>query len=159
MKAGNLPKHMTAVTPFLTVTDVDQAVAFYTEAFGFALKFKMPGPGGKTAHAEVTHDTCSIMLGGQGPGCAARLPDPSETPPFGLYIYVEDVDKFLTHASAHGATVKQECLDQFWGDRMCTLMDPFGYSWSFATYVREVSPEEMQQAMATMACQAAGASA
>src|SRR5208337_2647532 len=32
----------------------------------------------------------------------------------------------------------------FYGDRSGTLADPFGHSWTIATHVEDVSPEEMQ---------------
>ena len=38
--------------------------------------------------------------------------------------------------------------DMFWGDRYGKLEDPFGHNWSIGTHVRDVSPEEMQKAMA-----------
>jgi PhnB protein len=38
--------------------------------------------------------------------------------------------------------------DQFWGDRMGTLTDPFGHSWSIATHVEDVAPEEFAERMA-----------
>ncbi len=41
--------------------------------------------------------------------------------------------------------------DMFWGDRYGKLEDPFGHQWSVATHVRDVSPEELQQA-AQKAC-------
>jgi hypothetical protein len=31
----------------------------------------------------------------------------------------------------------------FWGDRMGTVQDPFGYSWSLATHTRDLTPEEI----------------
>jgi uncharacterized glyoxalase superfamily protein PhnB len=37
--------------------------------------------------------------------------------------------------------------DMFWGDRYGKLEDPFGHHWSVGTHVRDVSMEEMQQAM------------
>jgi len=47
-----------------------------------------------------------------------------------------------------------EIADQFWGDRVGSLTEPFGHSWSFATHVEDVPPEEMveraKQAMAVM---------
>jgi hypothetical protein len=36
----------------------------------------------------------------------------------------------------------------FWGDRYGQLEDPFGHRWSVATHTRDLSPQEMQQAMA-----------
>ena len=35
--------------------------------------------------------------------------------------------------------------DQFYGDRMGTLEDPFGHVWSIGTHVEDVSPEEMRR--------------
>ncbi len=40
--------------------------------------------------------------------------------------------------------------DMFWGDRYGVLTDPFGHSWSIATHIRDVSPEEMQAAIGSM---------
>jgi PhnB protein len=40
--------------------------------------------------------------------------------------------------------------DMFWGDRYGKLEDPFGHQWSVATHIREVTMEEMQQAMKQM---------
>ena len=37
--------------------------------------------------------------------------------------------------------------DMFWGDRMSSLMDPFGHKWDFASHVRDVGPEEMAAAV------------
>jgi PhnB protein len=53
-----------------------------------------------------------------------------------------------------GATITMEVADQFWGDRFGSVTDPFGHSWSIATHVEDVPPEEMaeraKEAMATM---------
>ena len=65
----------------------------------------------------------------------------------GLYIYVDDVDVHCATARAAGATIAREPEDQFWGDRMYTARDLEGHSWSFAQAVREVSPEEIEQAI------------
>jgi hypothetical protein len=35
--------------------------------------------------------------------------------------------------------------DQFWGDRYGMLVDPFGHSWSLATHIEDVEPEEMKK--------------
>lgn len=63
-------------------------------------------------------------------------------------VYVEDVDTTFRRAIDAGATEKKPLENQFWGDRMGTLTDPFGHMWSIATTVEEVSPEEMQRRMA-----------
>ena len=37
--------------------------------------------------------------------------------------------------------------NQFWGDRMGTLTDPFGHKWSIATHVEDVPPEQFEERM------------
>jgi PhnB protein len=37
--------------------------------------------------------------------------------------------------------------DEFYGDRMGALVDPFGHVWHVATHKEDVSPEEMQKRM------------
>ena len=38
--------------------------------------------------------------------------------------------------------------DQFYGDRLGGLKDPFGHKWSIATHVEDVPPEQFQERMA-----------
>ena len=33
----------------------------------------------------------------------------------------------------------------FWGDRFSLVQDPFGHTWTIATHIEDVSPEEMQK--------------
>lgn len=46
-----------------------------------------------------------------------------------------------------GMNEKKEITEMFWGDRMGTLTDPFDIEWTIAQHMRDVSPEEMQEAM------------
>lgn len=61
-------------------------------------------------------------------------------------IYVPDVDAAFARAVAAGATPTMEPTDMFYGDRSGKLDDPFGYRWTIASRVREVSQEEMDAA-------------
>ena len=47
--------------------------------------------------------------------------------------------------------------DQFYGDRVVMLTDPFGHLWSFATHVEDVSPEEMEKRSEAYMSQSGGA--
>ena len=70
-------------------------------------------------------------------------------------MYVEDVDAAVQQAVDAGATVTMPVEDMFWGDRFGSIVDPYGHSWSLATHVEDVPPEEMAErgkaAMAEMA--------
>jgi PhnB protein len=37
--------------------------------------------------------------------------------------------------------------DMFWGDRYATLEDPFGHRWSVATHKRDLTPDQIAEAI------------
>jgi len=44
-----------------------------------------------------------------------------------------------------GAKLIRKVEDQFYGDRMGAVEDPFGYTWFLSTHVEDVSGEEMKR--------------
>jgi len=62
-----------------------------------------------------------------------------------MHLYVDDVDAIVERAAALGATVLRQAKDEFFGDRVATLVDPFGHRWQLATRKEEVTPAEMQK--------------
>jgi PhnB protein len=44
-----------------------------------------------------------------------------------------------------GATLVRPVEDQFFGDRMGGVKDPFGHIWYLATHKEDVTPYEMHQ--------------
>ena len=60
------PEEYPWIVPSLTVKDPDAALAFYQKAFGFEKKMSMPGPDGKTMHAEVSWRGQVVMFGAEG---------------------------------------------------------------------------------------------
>ena len=65
--------------------------------------------------------------------------------PISLYLYVKDVDAAFQRAVDAGGSSRMPVQDMFWGDRMGTIQDPFGYSWTLATHVADVSPERWRR--------------
>jgi PhnB protein len=55
---------------------------------------------------------------------------------------------------AAGAKVLREVQDQFYGDRLGTLQDPFGHVWHVATHVEDVPMKELKRRAAEKAGQA-----
>jgi PhnB protein len=62
-------------------------------------------------------------------------------------IYVPDVDAAFKKAIAAGGKETRPVKDQFYGDRSGTLKDPFGFEWTLATHIEDVSEKEAQRRM------------
>jgi PhnB protein len=140
-----------AVIPHLVVDDAAAAIDFYVKAFGAEEIGRVPGPGGKLIHAAVRINGSSVYLNDDFPetcGGKSMTPKSLGGTPVTIHLTVTDVDSKFQRAVDAGATVIAALEDQFWGDRYGVVEDPFGHRWSLGQPVREVSPEEIQAAMA-----------
>jgi PhnB protein len=148
MSVSHIPQGYHSVTPYLIVAGAAEAIRFYGEAFGAEEVLRMPMPGGRIAHAEVRIGNSHIMLSDEWPDMDFLGPKARGGATASLMIYLEDVDSAWDRAIAAGCTAERPPEDQFWGDRMGTLVDPFGHRWSLATHIEDVSDEELQRRMA-----------
>ncbi|MDQ3882683.1 MAG: VOC family protein [Thermoproteota archaeon] len=106
----------------------------------------MPG-GNIILHAAMQISDSHIMLNDEFPKMNCKSPKSvGGGASTALYIYVKDVEKIFTQASAAGATVTMPVMDTFWVDRTGQLIDPYVHVWSFATCKRNLSQKEMQKA-------------
>lgn len=149
-----IPEGFHSVTPMFTFKDVRKAIDFYQRAFGAEELFVMPGPDGKgVLHAEIRIGDSIIMLGEEHPQESCQSAASLGGSPVSFYLYLEDVDAAFRVALAAGAEVRMPVEEMFWGDRVGTVQDPFGHSWSLATHTRDLTPEEIRQgAQAFFAC-------
>ena len=61
---------------------------------------------------------------------------------------MKDSDKAFQRAVDAGAKIKQPVRDQFYGERLGTVEDPYGHSWTLMTHIEDVSLKEMNKRMA-----------
>ena len=139
-----IPEGYTAVSPYLTVDDAKGAIEFYKRAFGATERGVMAAPDGKVAHAELQFGDTVVMLSDRFPQSSCQTPKELGGTTVGLFLYVEDVDAVVQDAVDAGATVITQPADQFWGDRLGALTDPYGNVWHVATRVEELTPEEVE---------------
>ena len=142
-----VPEGLHTVTPHLTCAGAAAAIEFYKRAFQAEEVARMAAPDGKLMHAMVRIGDSAVMLVDEFPDCGAVGPKTLKGSPVTLHLYVDDVDTFVGRAVGAGAKITMPLADMFWGDRYCQLEDPFGHRWSVATHIRDLTPEEMQQAM------------
>ncbi len=148
--AKSIPDGMHCVTPHLVCAGAADAIEFYKKAFNAVEMVRLPGPGGKIMHALLRIGDSSVMLVDEFPDWGSFGPKTLKGSPVTIHLQVDDVDATVNQAVAAGAKVIMPVADMFWGDRYGQIDDPFGHHWSVATHVRDVSPEEMQQAMQKM---------
>ncbi|MBS4028611.1 MAG: VOC family protein [Ignavibacteriales bacterium] len=132
-----------AINVFLNMKDVEKAYNFYQIAFGFTGRGMMKMPDGTVAHAEVTYNNSTVMMGPENPMQNGYAPSHFKGSPASMYVYVKDVDTFCASAKKAGAKCIQKCTDQFWGDRTCLFSDTEGYAWCFASHLKDIKPEDM----------------
>ena len=145
MATKPIPEGYHTTTPYLAVDDAAEAIEYYKKAFGAKERVRMEAPDGAIGHAELEIGDSLVMLSDPFPGFAARTPKELGGTSVSVFMYVEDVDAVVKRAVDAGATITMEVADQFWGDRLGSVKDPFGHVWSIATHVEDVSPEEMEE--------------
>ncbi len=85
------------------------------------------------------------MLADEYPDMGARSPKAFGGSPVSLHLYVDDVDAIAKRALAAGATELRPVKDQFYGDRLGSVTDPFGHIWHISTHKEDLSPEELKR--------------
>lgn len=155
MSVNPIPDGYHSVTPYLIVDDAEAALKFYREALGAEEVVRLP-MGGKIGHAEIRIGNSMVMLSDEWPDMGALGPKTRGGATSSFVLYVEDADKAFDRAVKAGAKVDKPVENQFWGDRMGSVTDPFGHKWSFGSHVEDVSPEEMKKRMDAWATQQGG---
>jgi uncharacterized glyoxalase superfamily protein PhnB len=145
-KPDPVPKGMHTVTPSLTIKNCGQAIDFYKRALGADEVMRMPAPDGKgVMHAELRIGDSIVFANDEMPGGPLRAPSTSQPSPATMWLYVPDCDASFKRAVDAGATPAWPPSDMFWGDRIGSVSDPYGYSWTFATHVKDVTEDEMRR--------------
>jgi len=136
------------VFPYLRVHGADTAVDFYKDVFGAKERFRLVESGGRIGHIELELGNIVLMLSDEYPEYGLLGPQAPGAAGVAIHLHVDDVDELAGRAVAAGATMVREPADQFYGERSCTIHDPFGHEWLLGHQIEAVSPEEMQRRLA-----------
>ncbi|MEW5851783.1 MAG: VOC family protein [Myxococcota bacterium] len=124
------------VTPSISVVGAAQCLEFICKVFGGEVVDRYDGPDGALLHSEVRVGDSLLMVSEPFGGTAF---------PGALYIYAPDVDAACAHAVKLGAKALDAPEDQFSGQRIGRVLDPWGNRWSIATQKEHVSREEVRR--------------
>jgi uncharacterized glyoxalase superfamily protein PhnB len=119
--------------------DPAAAIDWLGRAFGFELRLKVEGEGGRIEHSELTYGEGVIMVGGEKPEKFGYVKPPSKVGGANtqnMMVYVDDVDGHYARAKAAGAVITMEPKtsdygEGYWVDRSYECRDPGGHHWWF----------------------------
>lgn len=137
-----IPDNSSRIIPRLVCKDGGAEIDFCVKTFDAVELNRRPGPDGTMAHALLTIGSEMIMIEGEWPTLPSRAPKLDGSSPVVIFLYVEDVDKTIERAIAHGAQVLVQPQNQFWGDRIAWIIDPAGHVWTIATRIEETTAQE-----------------
>jgi PhnB protein len=135
------------VVPYLIVADAPDAIAFYVSGLGAVEDHRLTMPDGKIGHAELRLGGRRVYVADEFPSEGQVAPLPGVRSPVGLVLHVDDVEAAVQQASAAGATIDRDIVEEIFGARSAWLSDPFGHRWNLQQQVRPMTPAEMQAAI------------
>ncbi len=139
---NKIPQGYHTITPSLNIENAKEAIEHYKKSHGATLEGEamMCPETGKVMHAEMKIGDSKFMIADIMPNC------PMGATHSAFCVYLPDADAAFKKATTAGCKSIMEPQDMFWGDRMGTVKDPYGNSWSFATRVKEMSEDEIKRA-------------
>ena len=124
-----------AVIPVLSYPDVRAAVAWLSDSFGFTERVRI----GEDHRAQMSVGDAALIIADTGG--ARRAPDPAVTSA-SVIVRVADVTAQRDRAAVQGGIILTEPTDFPFGERQCTVLDPWGHHWTFSQTIADVAPEE-----------------
>lgn len=122
--------------------DANRAIDWLCEAFGFEVRMKVQGEGGRVEHSELVYGDAVVMVsdpkrdGDKSPRQVGGANTQS------LFGYVDDVEAHCARARKAGAKILKEPTttdygEEYWTDRSYQCEDLEGHRWWFAQRLAE----------------------
>ena len=124
---------MSALTPYLCVSDSRAAIDWYGKVFQASVKGKpYVMDDGRIGHVEMTIGDSLLMMADPFPEVDVAPPNPSSGSAVTLHLEVSDCDGLVTAAVQNGAQLDRGPESTSHG-RSATFRDPFGHRWMISS--------------------------
>jgi len=144
------PSGWPRISPALYYQDAVKAIDWLCRAFGFEVRLKVEGDGGRIEHSELVFGEGLIMVGDSEK--RERFPYRRSPPEIGgfntqnLMLYVDDVEAHCKRALEAGARIVSEPStedygEEYWSDRGYECEDVGGHHWWFYQRLRDPNPK------------------
>ena len=144
------PKGWPRLSSAVFYDDAATAIDWLCEAFGFTVRLKVEGEGGRIEHSELTYGGDALIMVASsgtkpnmplyprtaGPRSAGGVNTQS------ILLFVDDPDAHCARAKAAGAVIVDEPRvhdygGDYWADRSYGALDLEGHVWWFTARVRD----------------------
>lgn len=148
-----IPKGWPRLSSALYYDDAAAAIDWLCAAFGFTVRLRVEGEGGRIEHSELTLGDALIMVAQTGPKPGREHFPPGASPRSinganfqCILLFVDDVDAHCVRARAAGAVIVDEPKvhdygEDYWADRSYGAVDCEGHQWWFTQRLRDPHEE------------------
>lgn len=137
-------KTTTKLVALLVVKDAARAIDFYVGALGATETARyVDKVRGAIQHADLAFGDAAFSVTEEARAWNSDAPSSLGGSPVVLQLHVDDVDTLFERLCRAGAAVVFP-LQEFCGERMGRLRDPFGHLWILSETLEELTPEEKQ---------------
>jgi uncharacterized glyoxalase superfamily protein PhnB len=126
-----------SVVPELVYGDVDQAVGWLCETFGFTELWRAGGH-----RARVAYGNGVLILADADVQYGWAMPDRDGLRSHAVLVKVEDVNAHHDHARQRGAQILSPPTDYPYGERQYSVADLAGHHWTFTQAIADLAPED-----------------
>jgi uncharacterized glyoxalase superfamily protein PhnB len=146
------PSGWPRITSAIFYDDAGAAIDWLCRVFGFTVRLKVEGEGGRVEHSELEFGQDGLIMVGSTGGTSDRPRSHCKSPRSlggantqSLCVAVEDADAHCQRSRAEGAKIISEPKttdygEEYWADRTYEAEDLEGHRWWFMQRVRDQEP-------------------
>jgi uncharacterized glyoxalase superfamily protein PhnB len=127
----------TSVIPELVYGDVEQAVVWLCETFGFTELWRAGGH-----RARLAFGNGVVVVADADPQYGRTAPEGDLPQSHAVMVKVDDVDAHHERARQHGANISSPPTDYSYGERQYSVRDLAGHRWTFTQAIADLAPED-----------------
>jgi uncharacterized glyoxalase superfamily protein PhnB len=109
-----------AIIPVLTYSDIDEAIAWLTDSFGFEERWRI-----NNHRAQLSYGNGAIVV-----------TEGASKNSVALLVRVKNIDDHFAKSKSKDAKIIYGPIDQFYGERQYTTEDIGGHLWTFSQTIR-----------------------
>jgi uncharacterized glyoxalase superfamily protein PhnB len=138
------------ISSSLYYDDASAAIDWLCDAFGFEVRLKVEGEGGRIEHSELVYGDGVVMVAGADKvDKFSQVRSPKQVGggnTQNLFAYVDDVVAHCERARAKGARIVVEPKvsdygEDYWTDKSYECVDVGGHHWWFSERLRSPKPK------------------